>query len=70
MLAAWGMVLVLGLAGASSLVFGIVTVSASQYLLKIFSIISGAYFAYGSSILYKSIRNGEMDPMKSKKKKT
>ncbi len=65
MLAAWGMVIVLGLAGTSSLVFGIVIVPVSQYILKIFSIISGAYFAYGSSILYKSIRNGEMNPIKS-----
>lgn len=69
MLAAWGMVFVLGLAGASNLIFGIVTGSASQYILKIFSIISGAYFAYGSSILYQSIQNGKMTQIKSNKKK-
>ncbi len=68
-LAAWGMVFVIGLAGVSSLIFGIVTVPVSQYILKIFSIISGLYFAYGSVILYKSIRNGEMNPLKSIKRK-
>jgi hypothetical protein len=69
MIAAWGMVIVLGLAGASSLVFGIVTGPTSQYIIKIFSIIFGVYFAYGCCILYKSIRDGEMNQLKSKKKK-
>lgn len=63
------MVFVLVLAGVSSLVFGIVTLPVSQYILKLFSIISGAYFAFGSSLLFKSIRNGEMNPKKSNEKK-
>lgn len=67
LLAAWGMVFVLGLSGAGNLIFGIVAVPASQYILKIFSIISGAYFTYGSAILFKSIRNDEMNPRKDNK---
>jgi len=68
-IAAWAMVIFLILSGVSILIFGIFAVPAKQYALKIFGIISGAYFSYGGIIIFRSIRKGEMRGINSLMKK-
>jgi hypothetical protein len=68
-IAAWAMVLFLALSGISTVLFGIFAVSTQQVVLKIFSIIAGAYFICGGIIILQSIRKGEMRGISSLMKK-
>jgi hypothetical protein len=63
------MVFFLALSGISTFLFGIFAVSTQQVVLKIFSIIAGAYFIYGVIIIIQSIRKGEMRGINSLMKK-
>ena len=55
----WAMVVLLSLSGVSTFFLGIFAVPVSQYVVKLLSIIIGAYFLYGAIILFNSIREGE-----------
>jgi len=69
LLAAWTMAIFLALHGSSLLLFGLFAVPVDQYILKSTGVIFGAYFLYGAVIIFRSIRNGEMESINSIKKK-
>jgi len=59
-IASWAMVFFLMLSGVSMFFFGIFAVPVTQYVFKLFCVLIGVYFSYGSVVLFKSIRKGEM----------
>jgi len=54
------MVIYLFLHGIGIFLFGIFAAPITQYMMKLFCIVLGAYFAYGGSILLKCIKKGEL----------
>jgi len=60
LIACWTLVCLLILSGISIILYGVFSVAITHYLFKIINIIIGAYLIYGSIMLIKSIRKGEM----------
>lgn len=58
-IASWAMVCFLAISGVGIFLFGIFTVSISQYVMKAFNIFLGLYFSYGTVILFKSLRRND-----------
>ena len=58
-IASWAMVCFLAISGVGIFLFGLFTVSMSQYVMKVFNILLGLYFFYGTIILFKSLRRND-----------
>ena len=58
-IASWAMVCFLAISGVGIFIFGLFTVSMSQYVMKGFNILLGLYFSYGTVILFKSLRRND-----------